>query len=177
MICVALLTAPAAAQQLDQPATKDTTRALLESQVRQRFARAVRQRIGLSDDQMTRLQAVSSKYEQQRRPLALEERSTRLQLRGLVVDEQHADQKQVDALVSRMIDIQKRRIAIVEAEQRDLSGFMTPVQRAKYLAMQEQVRRRVEQMRDRGINGNRGAGAVRPRALLRQRRAGARRMP
>ena len=33
-----------------------------------------------------------------------------------------------------------------ESEQRELSTIMTPIQRAKYLALQEQVRRRLEQL-------------------------------
>lgn len=155
-------TASLAAQQPVPPAPAaprdSTARVRLETQLRQRFARAVRQRLGLTDEQMTRLQQVSAKYEQQRRPLALEEQSARLQLRGLMIDEARADQKQVEVLLGRMIDIQKRRAAILETEQRDLSAFMTPIQRAKYLAMQEQVRRRVQQMRERRMQGGRGSG-------------------
>src|SRR4051812_15794745 len=170
---LALGAAPIAAQQPGTsapPAVRDTGRAGLEGEIRERFARAVKQRVGLNDDQMTRLQQVSAKYEQQRRPLALEERSTRLQLRGIVVNEQAADQKQVDALLTKLVDIQKHRLQIVESEQKDLSGFMTPVQRVKFMAMREQLRRRVEQMRAapgaRGARGARG-GAMRPGGAVR----------
>src|SRR4051812_44255237 len=94
--CAALVAAPVAAQQPSQttpPSARDSGRARLEGQVRQRFARVVRERVGLNDDQMNRLQQVETRYEQQRRPLALEERSARLTLRGQLVNEAGADQK------------------------------------------------------------------------------------
>jgi hypothetical protein len=124
-------------------------RARLEGQLRQGFARLVRQRIGLSDDQMKQLRPVTQRYEQQRRLLQIEERDTRLSLRASIRDSQSADEKQVDQMLQRMIDIQKRRVQLLDAEQRDLATVMTPIQRAKYMALQEQIRRRLEQMRQR----------------------------
>lgn len=150
--CVVMTAAPAIAQQ-PSPGTRDSSRTRLENQLRQRLARIVRERVALNDDQMSRLQQVESKYEQQRRPLMLEERSARLTLRGQLVNESAADQTQVDALINKLLDIQKRRVALLEQEQRELSGFMTPVQRAKFLAIQEQLRRRMNQMREQQARG------------------------
>jgi hypothetical protein len=121
----------------------------LENEIRRGFARAVRQRVGLSEAQMSQLGPIATRYEQQRRQLQVEERDTRLSLRGALRNEQTADQKQVDQLMQRMLDIQKRRLQLVESEQRELASIMTPVQRAKFTALQEQIRRRVEQMRQR----------------------------
>jgi hypothetical protein len=42
--------------------------------------------------------------------------------------------------------LQKQRIAMVEAEQKDLARFLTPTQRAGYLALQAQVRRRAQEL-------------------------------
>ena len=42
---------------------------------------------------------------------------------------------------------------LTEAEQRALSDFLTPVQRARYLALQENLRSRVEQQRGRVRRG------------------------
>ena len=167
---------PGAAKSLTTP---DSGRADLEGRVRERFAQVVKQRVGLTDDQMSRLQQVQQKYEQQRRPLALEERSARLQLRGLVINEPAADQKQVDLLLGRLVDIQKRRVQLLEAEQRDLSAFMTPVQRAKFMGMREQLRKRVEQMRERAPAAGARQGRVRPGGVRPgiMRRPGARRLP
>ena len=136
---------PAASQR-----TSDSLgRARLENEIRRVFAQAVRKRVGLSETQMSQLGPIATRYEQQRRQLQVEERDTRLSLRGALRNEQTADQKQVDQLMQRMLDIQKRRLQLVESEQRELAGIMTPVQRAKFTALQEQIRRRVEQMRQR----------------------------
>src|SRR5712691_2290197 len=69
-------------------------RARLEGQLRQRFALLVRNRVGLSDDQMMRLRPVTQKYEQQRRQLQMEERDTRLSLRTSLQAGQSADANQ-----------------------------------------------------------------------------------
>jgi hypothetical protein len=124
-------------------------RARLEGDIRRGFARAVRERVGLSDAQMRQLGPLSQRHEQQRRRLQLEERNTRTSLRVAVRDYQPADSAKVGQLLQNLIDIQRRRVQLLESEQRDLSAIMTPVQRARYLALQEQVRRRLEQMRQR----------------------------
>jgi hypothetical protein len=52
--------------------------------------------------------------------------------------------------------VQRRRLELATEEQRELAAIMTPVQRARYLALQETVRRRADEMRRR-----RGGGAQR----------------
>src|SRR5437762_10704629 len=121
-------------------------RARLEGAVRRGFARMVRQRVGLSDQQMSQLSSITTRYEGQRRALQLDERGARVALRDALRNERTADSKQVDRLLQRMLDVQKERVALVESAQRELSTIMTPIQRAKYLALQEQVRRRLEQL-------------------------------
>jgi hypothetical protein len=124
-------------------------RARLEGEVRRGFALLVRQRVGLSEDQMQRLAPLARSHDQQRRELQVEERRTRASLRDLLRPERPADSTRVARLLQTLVDIQKRRVALVEVEQRDLATIMTPFQRARYLALQEQVRRRLEQMRHR----------------------------
>ena len=139
-------------------------RARLEGQIRQGFARLVRQRVGLSDDQMARLGPMSQRYEQQRRQLQVEERDARLSLRASMRNSQTADAKLVDQLLQKIVDIQKRRVQLLDSEQRDLATIMTPIQRAQYMALQEQVRRRLEQMRQRRMQALEGDMPVpRPR--------------
>ena len=82
-------------------------------------------------------------------------------LRRELVDEATANQATVSAQVDRMLGIQRQRLELVEAEQKDLAKFLTPVQRAKFLALQNQMRERVEEMRQRPGAG-RGAGRGRP---------------
>jgi hypothetical protein len=62
-------------------------------------------------------------------------------------------------MLQRLVDHQKRRATLLESEQRDLATIMTPIQRARYMALQEQVRRQVEQRRG---GGGQGQGRRRP---------------
>jgi cytochrome c556 len=129
---------------------QDTTgRARLEGEIRRAFARAARQRVGLSDEQIARLVPMTQRHEQSRRQLQREEREARMALRAMMRDEQTADAAKVDQLLRQLVDIQKRRVQLFESEQREFATVMTPVQRAKFMALQEQVRRRLEQMRQR----------------------------
>ena len=142
---------PPAQRPRQRPLDTATDRAQLETQVRRNFARLVREGVGLSNEQMRRLVPVTQRYEQQRRQLQMQERDARVSLRAIVEGGQSGDSAQVSQLLQTLIDVQKRRVQILEAEQRDLGAFMTPMQRAKFMAAQEQFRRRVEQMRQRRV--------------------------
>lgn len=152
---------PAPGRAAEQRTADSASRMRLEGEIRRGFARAVRQRVGLSDEQMRQLGPMTQRYEQQRRRLQLEERETRLSLRSELRDYQAADSAKIGRLLQNLIDIQKRRVQLLESEQRDLAAIMSPLQRARYMALQEQVRRRMEQMRQRRL-GDEMPGAGRP---------------
>ena len=139
---------PLAAQQ-GAPRSSDTSNAALQSRVRQRMAAVVKQRLGLTDDQVRQLAAVNASYEGRRRDLTASERDARVVIRGELKRGQLADQGRVDSALSNLFRVQRARIDLAEQEQRDLAKFMKPAQRAGYLALQEQLRRRVDQMRQR----------------------------
>lgn len=140
------------------------SRGRLEEQVRERLGRVVREQLALDDEQMRRLQQVNQRYETQRRELVRQERDARIDLRREVMRGDSADQKRTDTLLNTLLQIQRRRLDLVQSEQRDLAAFLTPVQRAKYLALQDQMRRRVEEARQRGLQRRGGgAGQGRPR--------------
>ena len=128
-------------------------RQALEQRVRQRMAAVVQQRLGLNADQMRRLGEVNRDMEGQRRQLNQQERELRTDLRAEVMRGDSANQERVARLVDQLIDVQRRRIDLVSREQRALAAFMTPTQRAQYLAIQDQLRRRMEDMRGRPRRG------------------------
>lgn len=149
---VALLPSVAHAQ---PPQQQD--RARLEGDVRRGFARAVRERVGLSDDQMRRMGPLTQKHERQRRQLQIAERRARVALQSELLSAT-PDTLIVSRQLDTLLMLQRQRVELIEAEHRELAAVMTPVQRARYLALQEQVRRRVEQMRQ----GPPGGGGDRP---------------
>jgi hypothetical protein len=69
-------------------------------------------------------------------------------------------QGEISALMDRLIKTQRQRADIQEAEQKELSNYLTPLQRAKYFALEQQIRQRVTQMRQlqQGRGGRLGRG-------------------
>lgn len=131
----------------------------MEQRLRQGLWHAARVRIPLSDDQMRKLELTSARYDGRRRSLAMDERIQRQLLRSEVGAGDSADQGRVAAALDRLLQIQRLRLDIVAEEQRELAGFMTPVERARYGALQDQLRRRMQIMqRRRGGEGMPGPG-------------------
>jgi hypothetical protein len=119
----------------------------LEERLRQQLWRVTKNRVGLTDEQMNRLAQTSRPFENQRRQLAAQERAERLSLRRELLAGANANQDRVAASLDRVLDIQRRRAQLQIDEQRALAAFMSPVQRAKYAALQEQLRRRADNLR------------------------------
>jgi Spy/CpxP family protein refolding chaperone len=134
------------AQPMTGAPTQDRT--ALEQQLRQRAAQVVRKRLGLNDSQMTQLQGVNARYAPKMSDLAGQERETRLRLR-LQMTSPSADQAEVARLLDSLLAFQKQRVALLESEQKDLAGFLSPVQRAQYMGLQAQIKRRADQLRRR----------------------------
>lgn len=128
-------------------------RAQLEQRVRDRLGAVMKQRLGLTDQQLTKLQESNRRFEERRRALADQERDVRMSLRDEVIRGDTTRQSQVSALIDRMMKTQRDRVDLMEQEQKELAGFLTPMQRVKYFGAAEAVRGRMQQMRQQ-----RGAG-------------------
>jgi hypothetical protein len=152
VIALALLAreAPAQGARLRQtpPASQNAPRRQqLEARLRQGLWRITKNRVGLTDEQMTKLAQTSRPFDAERRRLAAQERDERLALRGEILAGPNADQQRIATSLDRVLDIQRRRAQMQIDEQRAFGAFMTPLQRAKYAALQEQLRRRAETLR------------------------------
>jgi Spy/CpxP family protein refolding chaperone len=134
-------------QQLPNEGTGGANRAQLERRFQQMLFQVTRQRVGLTDEQMKRLVPVNQRFTTQRRAIQRQERQTRVALRDAIRDSSQADQVKITEYLDRLLDLQRQRVELLAQEQKDLAEFMTPLQRAKYTALQEQVRQRIDQMR------------------------------
>ncbi len=141
----------------------------LEQQFRQRVAKLAQNRIGLTDGQMAQLEQSNARFAPQFNQVAAEERETRRQLRAEMTSGDQPNQQHVSDLLDKSVLLQKQRIAIVENEQRDLARFMTPVQRARYIALQQQFRRRAQELARQNDGKGAGLGMQRPRQGLKKR--------
>jgi Spy/CpxP family protein refolding chaperone len=134
----------------------------LARQVRQRFATVIRRQLNLTDDQARQLQTVEQRYQKQRNGLLRDERATRVGLAAAMQDTAGTpDQSKIAQYLDDLVQAQHRRAALLDSEQKDLAGFLTPLQRAKYQALHEQLNQRIRQMRQNGRGGG-GPGAPLP---------------
>lgn len=115
----------------------------LQQQVRRTLWRVTKQRIGFTDEQMLRLERTSQRFDQERRQLAVEEKSLRVSLRREILADSTANQSVIASALDRLHVLQQRRLDLQADEQHEFSGFMTPLQRARFAALQEQVRKRL----------------------------------
>jgi hypothetical protein len=127
-------------------ATRDSVRIAIE--------RAIRREVQPTDEQMVKLRQVDRRFEPRRTTLNDEEVAVRRDLIQAMRDTANINQTLIGQLHERMIAFPGRRAALMQEEQKALAEFLTPFQRAKYHAVQEQLRRRIEQ----GRGGARGRG-------------------
>ena len=181
LLCAGALTAEAQAQgrlqqRQQRPAEPGSVRDSLEARVRVRMGQVLRTQLGLNDTQMQQLMASNRRFEGRRMALLQQEREVRIGLRDELASRDTTRSAQVAALLDRMLAVHRDRLTLLEEEQRDLATFLTPIQRAQYFGLEEQMRRRVEELRDERMQREQ---RVRP-AVPPNRRppaAGARRPP
>ncbi|HEU4632120.1 MAG TPA: hypothetical protein VFS08_20385 [Gemmatimonadaceae bacterium] len=136
-------------------------RALLERRLQQRVEEIERRELRLTPEQAQRLRATKRRFEANRLTVLQRERQLRRALRAELAAGEGANGQRVDGYLTELLQLQRQRLDILEEEQRALSEFLTPVQRARYLALQENLRNRLEQ----AARGSRqGGGARRPPA-------------
>ena len=128
------------------PGAQPSRNLQLQQQVRRSFWRVAKLRIGFTDDQMLRLERTSQRFDQQRRQLAQDERAQRVAMRTQILADSGADQSAIASALDQLHALQQRRLDLVAEEQKEFATFMSPLQRAKFMALQEQVRRRLQEL-------------------------------
>jgi Spy/CpxP family protein refolding chaperone len=135
-------------QATGQAPVPNQRREMLEQRLRERTGEIVKRRLELNDAQMKQLQATNQQFEKQRGPLLMHERELRRELRQQIMLGDKANQNRVGQLLDQTMQVERQRLDVVQSEQRELAKFLTPVQRAKLLGLQNEMRRRAQQLRD-----------------------------
>jgi hypothetical protein len=120
----------------------------VENALREALAQAVRQRLNLNDQQATRLMEVNRKFSEDRIRIARDEIRVRRELRLSLNGGDSSRSPETARLLDELLDAQRQRLDLQQREQTTLSEFLTPEQRARYIAMMEQLRRRIQQRAD-----------------------------
>jgi hypothetical protein len=166
---LALIVSAAAAHAQAVTAAPQGNRTALEQQFRERTAKLVQQRLGLNDAQLAKLEQSNARYAPQLRQLTAQERDIRFQLRQEMTAGNSANQQHVSDLLDAAIRVQRQRLGIVETEQKELAGFLTPVQRARYIALQAQFGKRAQELSGQGGRSKQGLAGQRRRPIGRLR--------
>ena len=136
--------ANAAAQNPDERNKALAERVRVEGSLREALAQAVKQRLNLNDQQATRLMDVNRKFGEDRLRIARDEIRIRRELRQSISGRDSSRSPETARLLDELLDTQRQRLDLQQKEQATLSEFLTPEQRARYIAMMEQLRRRIQ---------------------------------
>jgi len=136
----------------------------LRAQVRRRWAEHVRTTLGLSDEQAGKLDATERRFEEQRQPIRARQRQLNQTLNA-ELDAQSPNEERVKQLMSEREQNQLKLQQVNRDEDREMQGYLTPVQRARYQderrRFQRSIANAVQQQRER--RQNRPAPPARPR--------------
>lgn len=163
MLSLAVLLAPGlAAQQRETPRQQgDTVEAeRLRAQIEQRFSQRVQEELKLTPEQATKLRASQERFGTRRRSLMRQQMERRRALEDQMQPGVAANADSVRKLMDGMRAGRAEMLKIEQDEDQEMSGYLTPVQRARYQQMREHLIRRVNEMRQerRGRMGPGGPG-------------------
>ena len=167
---------PLAAQEPTEP--QDTAEAAqLRQQIEQRFHEIVRQRLALTDDQDAKLRSTQEKYRSQRQPLFQRQFAVNQALDDQMRPGIAANPDSVRRMMDERQQIRGRLLQVDQDEDREMSGYLSPVQRAQFQMLRGRFIQRISELRQQrqgggrpGIMGRpRAGGGMRPRATPQQR--------
>jgi Spy/CpxP family protein refolding chaperone len=121
----------------------------LRRRVRERVAQRIQQDLNLTPDQMQRLRATVGTYAGRRRDLEARQRALREALGGQLRPGLAATPDSVARLTDELVDVRVRYAESFRDEQRELSRYLDPVQRAKLMLLRDRLTNRVQEFRRR----------------------------
>ncbi|WP_411281972.1 hypothetical protein [Gemmatimonas sp.] len=124
----------------------DQQRDVLEKRFKERIDAIVKQRLRLTDEQQVKLRDVASRTEESRRVLRHEEFELRTSLREEMKAGDKANESKVGELLEQVPRLERRKLDLMEAEQRELAKFLSATQRARYFGLQDELRRGMQDL-------------------------------
>jgi hypothetical protein len=150
VLSLAVLLVPGlAAQQRDSVRQRsDTAEAgRLRAQIEQRFTDRVQQELKLTPDQTTKLRVSQERFGTRRRALMRQQMERRRSLEDQMQPGVAANSDSVRKLMDGIRAGRAEMVKIEQDEDQEMSGYLTPVQRARYQQMRERFMQRVGEMR------------------------------
>jgi periplasmic protein CpxP/Spy len=132
---------PRSSDRTAEPRMNAQQREALEKRFQQRIDAIVKERLHLTDEQQVKLREVATRAEESRRVLHREEVVLRMALRREMKAGDKANEAKVGELLDQIPGLERRKLDLLESEQRELAKFLSPTQRAHYFGLQDELRR------------------------------------
>ena len=167
LLSLAVLLAPSlSAQQRDSGrAQSDTAEAgRLRARIESTFTRRVQEDLKLSQDQAAKLRATQERFGTRRRDVMQQQIERRRALENQMQPGMAANSDSVRKLMDGIQTGRADMLKIEQDQDREMSGYLSPVQRARYEQMRERLMQRVGELRleRRGMGQGQGMGSGRP---------------
>jgi Spy/CpxP family protein refolding chaperone len=129
-----------------QPAAPNGAEAReLRAEVRERWKAHVRATLGLNDDQAAHLAATEQRFEAQREPVRAQQRDVNTALTA-ELSSGTPNQDRVKQLISARQENQLKLQQMNRDEDREMQGYLTPVQHARYQDERHRFQERVAEL-------------------------------
>jgi Spy/CpxP family protein refolding chaperone len=142
-----------------RPPPQPRPRRPMVEKLQQRVDDVLRNRLQLNDEQFNKLRDMNARLNAERIGIRQEENATRRELRQQLAPGNTPDDARVSELLDRLPQIDRKRIALQEKEQKELAGFLQPAQRARYFALQDELRRSLQDVQRNRQPGDSAGGS------------------
>ena len=133
--------------QVDAPVPDTTGAELLRTEIERRFAQRLQADLELTAEQMNKLKATQDRIGPRRRQLRRQEFGYRLALQREMRPGVAANDDSVKAYMDGLRRVRSEQVALDEDEDRELSKYLTPVQRARFHMMRTRLLQRANELR------------------------------
>lgn len=161
VLSCAVMLAPGEGLSAQRDSVRDTAQAeQLRTMIEQRFNQRVQQELKLTNEQTAKLRDTQERFGPRRRALIQQQverrRALENQMQPGVAANQDSVRKLMDGFTAARLDL----VRLQQEENRELGGFLTPVQQWRYNQMRERLLNRVGEMRRmrRGMVRGHGIG-------------------
>ncbi|MFI5213994.1 MAG: hypothetical protein ACHQU8_05590 [Gemmatimonadales bacterium] len=136
----------------------DTARMrMMRERVEERFGQMAQQQLGLNDQQTQQLHAAFHAHLDRRAELAQRQMAVQRAIRGQLQPGVAADRDSLTRMLDAQLRMRHEAVQQEEQLQRDL-GFLTPVQRARFMQLMRTFEQRIQEIRMRGMRQGMGPG-------------------
>jgi hypothetical protein len=160
LIGLTLAIAPALPAQDSAAPADSAERERLQAAIERRFGQVVREQLGLSDDQARRLAQTEEHFRPRRRAIFRQQARLRLALQDQMLPGNAANPDSVRRLMDGIQVTRSDMLQLDQEQDREMAGFLTPVQRARYQMLRERLLIRLQEVRRQRMQGR---GPLRPR--------------